>query len=365
MTPAVPRIADVVKDVRREIDRTGLRARNGIRMVAGMDIPPMGVTPKEAVWSLGKATLWRYSGGTVRQGPPMLMFLGLVGRPYVLDLAQGNSMVERLVEDGFDVFLLDWGRPDAAEGDHTLDIYLDDYLVPAIERVRRVAGAEEITILAYCMGAMMALVLLGSRPDLPVRNLVLLTPPCDWEHGPPAVAVVREGHLDPDELVDETTGVVPASVLRTFFKIRKPTSDLVQYANLWQNLWRDEYVRGHRAVMQWVWDIVPIAGPAFRQFCIDYVRDNALMTGHARLGGRPVRLEDIRMPTLLVLADHDDIVPSASSAPIPKLIGSHDVEVVSVPAGHAGAFMGSSAQKVSIPAMLDWLRRHSVPAEAR
>jgi polyhydroxyalkanoate synthase len=133
----------------------------------------------------------------------------------------------------------------------------------------------------------------------------------------------------------------------------------VNYVTLWENLWRDEYIEGHRATAQWVWDLVPIAGPAFCQFSDDYVRDNALMKGTARISARPVRLENVTQPTLIIRADRDDIVPPACSAPLPGMLGSKDVEVVNVAAGHAGAFMGRASMKVTVPAMLDWLERHS------
>jgi hypothetical protein len=45
------------------------------------------------------------------------------------------------------------------------------------------------------------------------------------------------------------------------------------------------------------------------------------------------------------------------------MLGSEDVEEVNVAAGHAGAFMGGAAMKVTVPAILDWLERHST-AEA-
>jgi polyhydroxyalkanoate synthase len=128
---------------------------------------------------------------------------------------------------------------------------------------------------------------------------------------------------------------------------------------LWENLWRDEYIEGHRATAQWVWDLVPIAGPAFRQLSDDYIRANSLMKGTARISGREVRLDDVTQPALIIRADRDDIVPPACSAPLAGMLGSDDVEEVNVAAGHAGAFMGRAAMKVTVPAMLDWLGRHS------
>ena len=125
---------DAAREIRRDVHRTRLRARNAIKIISGQDPPRVGQTPKDELWSQGKASLVRYRGAGARYSPPILLFLGLVGRPYVLDLYPGNSMVEKLLEGGFDVFILDWGIPDAAEGAHTLDTYLDDYLARAVER---------------------------------------------------------------------------------------------------------------------------------------------------------------------------------------------------------------------------------------
>jgi polyhydroxyalkanoate synthase len=44
---------------------------------------------------------------------------------------------------------------------------------------------------------------------------------------------------------------------------------------------------------------------------------------------------------------------------LPDLLGSDDVEVLRVPGGHAGALMGSAARRVTMPRVMDWLKRHS------
>ena len=46
-----------------------LRARNGIKLVAGVDRPGVGQTPKDVVWQRGRTQLWHYrneNGGTGR-----------------------------------------------------------------------------------------------------------------------------------------------------------------------------------------------------------------------------------------------------------------------------------------------------------
>ncbi len=361
MSPAELPGLDFARAIKQEVARTQLRARKGIELVARRPPPMTGMTPKDEVWSLGKARLWRYRAPEVRRGPPIMLFLGLVGDSAIFDLHPGMSWAERLLNAGFDVYLFDWGRPEAVEADHTLDTYLSGYFVHAVDAVRRIAAADEVGMGAYCMGAFMLLLLLGSRDDVPAGNLVLFTPPCDFEHAPAFIDNYREERLRPSDTIDETTGLVPEGAIRGMFRMLQPTSELVQYVTLWENLWRDEYVQAHRAANHWAWNHRAMAGAAFTEMITQYVRDNALMTGRARLGGRLVQLKNINTPALIVVAERDEFVPPASSEALPDLLGSDDIEVLRVPGGHAGALMGSAARRTTMPAVVEWLERHSTP----
>jgi polyhydroxyalkanoate synthase len=356
---AVEQALEAARSISREVSRTQLRARRGIGLIARRPPVQINPTPKDEVWSLGKARLWRYRSSQVRHHPPVLLCLGLVGDSAIFDLHPGNSWAATLVAEGFDVFLFDWGRPEAAEGDHTVETYLEDYFVPAVDAVCRASDSETVSLGAYCMGALMVLLLLGSSDVRSVANLVLFAPPCDYTHAPGFLRGFREGRLRAADAVDETTGLVPESAMRAMFRLLQPTADVVQYVTLWENLWRDGYVDTHRAVNHWAWDHRAMAGPAFQQMITDYVQDNALAKGTARLGGRLVILDRVSIPTLLVMAEGDEFVPPANSAPLADLLGGDDLEVVRVPSGHAGALMGSVARRVTMPKVVAWLTSHS------
>ena len=347
-----------LEGIRREVARSRLRARNGMRLVAGDPIR-VGVTSKDEIWRRGKVTVSRYRSQQVRYRPPVIMFLGLVSRPYILDLHPGNSVVERFLDAGLDVFLLDWGIPDAAEADHTLATYVDYYLPTAIRAVADTAGTRDVSMLAYCMGALFAVMLLGSRTDVAVRNLVAMTPPIDFSHPPAALTPLIEGKISPEELTDETTGMVPPGVLRAFFRMRAPTAGLVQYVGLVEQLWREDRAEGHRAMSRWASDHIPFPGRVLAEMTDDYLRRNALITGGAQIGGRPVRLDAVATPTLVLTAERDDLIPPLCSAPLAGMLGAQDVEHLTVPAGHVGLVMGRRASAVSIPRLTDWLVRHS------
>ncbi len=73
-------------------------------------------TPKELVWTLNKAKLYRYVPvlpKEKRHPIPLLLVFALMNRPYILDLRPGHSFVEYMVNKGYDLYLLDWGVPGA------------------------------------------------------------------------------------------------------------------------------------------------------------------------------------------------------------------------------------------------------------
>lgn len=352
-------IPDVFDGVRKDLERNALRVRNGVRFAAGGEFAPVSPTPHDVVWSEGNVELRRYrSDNPIRYRPPVLAFLGLVGRSYVFDLWKGNSIVQLLMEAGFDTFVLDWGVPDELDASNTLETYLQGYLPRAMRAVLAETGAKEVNLMTYCMGGCMALHALAAQPELPVRALITLATPVDFRHLGPLVDALREGHVSPDDMLDET-GNLPGSVVRESFKSRKPTGDLVNYANLWQNLWNDEYMEGFQAIGRWLHEHIPMPGALFRQVLAQWLERNAFVTDKLRLGGQPAPLSNIRIPVLAVIATADDITTEPATAPIVESLTGTEAELMRVNAGHASLFSGRKAVKGVMPDIFSWLARHS------
>src|SRR4051812_30759937 len=144
--PTVPSPQTVLDRVRRDVERNALRARNGIKLAAGIDRPGVGLTPKVVVWQRGRCQLWHYRNDDVRYSPPLLVVFSLISRSFILDLTPGNSFVEQLLGAGFDVSLLDGGEPDERDAQNRLEDYVDDYTPAGIDRVLELSGADEVTM---------------------------------------------------------------------------------------------------------------------------------------------------------------------------------------------------------------------------
>jgi polyhydroxyalkanoate synthase subunit PhaC len=348
--------ADLLTRIQRDVERAAQRSRNGLRYAAGTSRPKLGATPKDAVWKRHKAALFRYRNDDVTVKTPVVIVHSLVSRSYVLDLYPGNSAVAFLLKQGLDVFLLDWGVPDEADAGNTLEHYVDEGI--PIAAACEAAGTDEVNMLGYCFGGVLSLISAARHPDLPLRNLALMATPVDFSKMETITALVREGRLDPDEVV-EPTGNVPPDVIENGFRMLKPTAEIAQYANLWENLWNDEFMEGYQAMGQWARDHIPFPGAAFRQTTEELVRKNALMEGTLVLGGEKVDLKAIKWPVLNIMAERDHIVPIAAAEPLLSLVGSKDKEELRLAAGHAGLVAGRKAAKVTLPNIAGWIADHS------
>jgi poly[(R)-3-hydroxyalkanoate] polymerase subunit PhaC len=357
-TGALPGPGELLDRVRRDVERNALRARNGVKLAAGPSRPRLGQTPKDLVWSSGQAQLWRYRSSEVSLRPPLLLVFSLVTKSYVLDLQPGNSFVEHLQSAGFDVFLLDWVEADERHAQERLEDYADEYLPEAVRRTGRAAGSETVNLFGYCFGGVLALLYAARHTDAPLRSLTVMATPVDFSQWGVWREMAEEGRLSVDDILDEN-GNVPASAVRQSFRLLKPTGDIRTYATLLDNVWNDDYVTAYQAMNGWANDHVPFPGAAARQTMEMLVRENGFVCDRVVLDGEPVRLRDIRVPFMSVLAERDHIVPEPVAAPLPRLVGSEQSEELRLDAGHVGLVVGKTAAKVTIPRIIEFLRERS------
>ncbi|MDQ3485667.1 MAG: alpha/beta fold hydrolase [Actinomycetota bacterium] len=356
--PEVLAPIDLVGRIKRDVERSALRARNGLKHLSGVGRPQLGQSPKDVVWSSGKAELWRYRSDRRTQHPPLLFVHSLVSRSYVFDLAPGNSFVQAMLDRGFDVFLTEWGEPDEMDAGNTLETYCDGYLPEMVAAVRRASGADEVNILGYCFGGVLSMLYVAGHPGDGARSLAVMATPVDFTAMGPMGAVLQAGKVEPRNLIDPT-GNVPADVLRNSFRLLQPTADLTSYADLWQNLWSDDYVKAHQTMTQWGKDHIPFPGACFVQVAELFARQNALACGRVPLGDRVVDLVDITVPFVSIVGEKDHIVPVESSAGLAALVGSAEADELRLPAGHVGLVVGRAAHGRNIPAIAGWIERHS------
>src|ERR1700733_9119222 len=322
-------------------------------------------TPKELVWALNKAKLYRYTPvlpAEKRYRIPLLLIFAIMNRPSILDLRPGHSFVEFMVGQGYDVYLLDWGVPGGVEDkDLKLDDYAIEYLPRAIRKVKAIAGVEEFSMLGWCIGAILTTIYAAVRSEEGLRNLLLLTAPLDFSNreGLTFARWTDERYFDIDKVL-EAFGNMPGEMIEYGAKALKPVENYIgNYCKLWDNLDDPRVVESWQAMNTWVTDNVPMAGGAYRQLIVELYRKNRLMKNELMVRGERVDLGKIRANLLTVIAEGDHITPPCQSESIMARVGSEDKELYRVPGGHIGIMAGSAAPRATWPHIEGWLSARS------
>ncbi len=325
---------------------------------------PIAQTPKQLVWALNKARLYRYVPVVPqekRHPVPLLLVFALMNRPHILDLRPGHSFVEFMVSQGYDVFLLDWGIPGPEDKNLKFDDYTMEYMPRAIRKMKSVTGAKEFSLLGWCIGAILTTIYASLRPDDGLRNLLLLTAPLDFANRD-NITFARwtdERYFNVDKVL-AAYGNMPGEMIDYGAKALKPVENyIVNYLKLWDNLDNPQVVEAWHSMNTWVTDNIPLAGGAFRQLIVDLYRNNRLMKGELMIAGQRVDLSHLRANLLTVIAQGDHITPPCQSESLLSKISSSDKEVYRVPGGHIGIMAGSGAHKHTWPHIDGWLGRRS------
>ena len=333
----------------------------GVRILVEGAQAETGQTPKEVVWSRNKAKLYRYQGEAERRHRvPILFIYALLNRPYCLDLMPGNSFIEFLVEEGFDVYLLDWGIVGPEDRDLSFDDLILDYMPRAVKKVLRRSGTDELTMFGYCMGGSMSLMYASLLPQ-GLKNLILLATPVDCS--PERTGLYGQWfdakNHDPDTIVNAFGNLPPEFAYAGSALLNPVTNYLGTYVNMWEMILREQPMTGWLAMNKWANDPIPMPGAAYKQWVEDFYQHNKLARGEMRLRGRRVDLASITMPLLNIAGTKDHLVflPQAQAAM--ELVGSRDKEALVLEAGHVGLLTGRGARKGMWPRVRDWLEARS------
>ncbi len=329
----------------------------GLKLLPGVEDVNYGVTERQEVWSDGKVKLYRFVSEHPGNGqPPLLIVYALVNRPYMVDLQDGRSLVQKLLALGQDVYVLDWGYPDRSERYLTLEDYLLRYIDGAVDHLRAQHDDQAVNLLGICQGGVFSLCYSALRPHK-VRSLITMVTPVDFQT-PDNMLSHWARQVDVDLFVD-TLGNIPADLMNASYLMLKPFRLNVQkYVGLMDILDDKQALEDFLRMEKWIFDSPDLAGEAFREFVKQFYQGNGLMHGTIRIGEEAVDLQAVRMPVLNIYAEQDHLVPPAASRAMAGRIGSSDYTELGFRGGHIGIYVSGRAQR-EVPSAIDqWLSRN-------
>ena len=305
-----------------------------------------------------------------RHRVPILLVPPLAADPLNFDLLPQRSLVRFLLQEGFKVYLVDFGSPDRDHSHLGLADYTTRMLPAAIAAVRKDSRVKDISLLGYCMGGLFCLVHAGWSHDPKIKNIVTIASPIDM-HQIGVAGQLLGAMRTPIRLVRRYTGLrihkldpkrlnVPGWVSSLAFKLTNPMGTLTNYLDLLMNLWDRDYVTQHDTMASWFNDMHAYPGGIVQDFVVRVGLDNALSKGRVKLGlDQEALLDRINASLLAIAGTGDKIVTVEAARKVMDIVASTDKLFKLAPGGHAGVFAGSKAPATTWRMAADWLRPRS------
>jgi polyhydroxyalkanoate synthase subunit PhaC len=302
-----------------------------------------------SIWSEGGTRLLDYGPAG---GRPVLFVPSLINRAYVLDIAEGYSMLRWLSGQGVRPLLLDWGWPEETERRFSLTDYVAGRMERAMTAAAGYAGTPPV-LAGYCMGGTLAVAAAQRRPDL-IGGLALLAAPWDFHAPDPERALQAAQTLPLLEPALAFSDALPVDLLQSLFALLDPWGVADKYRGFARLSPDSERARLFVALEDWLNDGVPLAAGVARACLSEWYGENAPARGNWRIAGLPVDPAAIATPTFVAVPGRDRIVPPESARILASLIPN---AVLHQPAaGHIGMAAGARAEISLWRPLCDWLR---------
>ncbi|MGE5371272.1 MAG: alpha/beta fold hydrolase [Solirubrobacterales bacterium] len=322
--------------------------------------PPTGLTPKYTVWRKHNSRLYRYYSETGPVYPtPVVLIYALINKPYIVDMIPGFSMIESLVDEGFDVYLLDWGDFGPEEASLSIGQLVEGRMRQAVQAAAREAGSESVSLLGVSMGGTLAAIYAALFSEPRVKNLINIGGQIDFSDGGIASRLMKRERFDPVQLI-QAFPLVPRDLVSIGATLLNPVKHLVGgYTRFWRLFGTGMPVVGYHALNKWFRDGVNFPGTVFAQWVIDFYQKNKIVRGEMTLFGERIDLGRIESSILALSGGRDHIVPGHQVRALVDLAGGGDKTYKEYPVDHDGLLFGRLAKRDIYPHLADWLRERS------
>jgi polyhydroxyalkanoate synthase len=294
---------------------------------------------------------------------PLLIVPPTINKYYAIDLAPGRSLVEFLVSQGQQVFVISWRNPDARHAAWGLDTYVQAVL-DALDAVERICGTDRTALTGICSGGIIASItaayLAGTGRQERLAAFGLLVTVLDNARAGMAAALMSERLAAAATAMSQRRGYLDGRALAEVFAWLRP-GDLV-----W-NYWVNNYLLGKKPpafdILFWNSDTTRMAAKLHADF-VELMMENYLVTpGSTAVLGVPVDLSKIEVDAYVVAGIADHITPWQNCYRSTQLLGGGSRFILST-SGHIAALVNppdnpkasyqTNKNNAADPA--DWLR---------
>ena len=358
-------LSNMLEDLERGQGRLRIRMTDLEKFKLGENV---AVTPGKVVFENDLMQLLQYSPTTETvRTRPLLVIPPWINKYYILDLRPKNSFIRWAVDQGHTVFVISWVNPDERLAEKSMDNYLLEGPIAALDAIGQATGEDRVNAIGYCLGGTLLAATLawlkagnaavtpdteragvdGRRPA--IESATFFTTMVDFEApGDLGVFIDEEQIALVEESMKETGYFDGAKMAEAFNLLR--ANDLI-----WSFV-INNYLMGKDPfpfdLLYWNSDSTRMPRAMHSAYLRDMYQHNRLREpGGINLDGVPIDLATIDLPIYILSTREDHIAPWRSTYAATRLYGGpirfvlamsgHIAGVVNPPAAHKYGYFTS------------------------
>ncbi|UUP15883.1 PHA/PHB synthase family protein [Nitratireductor thuwali] len=325
----------------------------------------LATTPGKVVARSELAEIIQYAPATEQVlRRPLLIVPPWINKFYILDLNEKRSFIRWAIEQGHTVFVISWVNPDERHGDKDWDDYTGEGIELALDTIAERTGERQVNAIGYCVGGTLlaaALALMAQENDDRIATATFFTTQVDFTHAGDLKVFVDEEQVKAVDEAMKQKGYLEGSRMATAFNMLRARDLIWPYVV-------NNYLRGRDPLpfdlLYWNADSTRMPAANHSYYLRNCYLDNNLAQGRAKLRGKRIRLQDIKIPIYNLATIEDHIAPARSVYAGSSLFGG-PVEFTLAGSGHIAGVVNPPelnkyqywTGKVGPPSLEAWLEK--------
>ena len=201
----------ILSKLAEDAEKTQQRVQQASDILLGELETAIATTPYDVVYQEDRVKLKHYQPVLPKKElmrTPLLVVYALINRETMLDLQPGRSIVENFLNDGVDLYMIDWGYPTRKDRFLTIDDHVNGYMDNVIDFIRQRHNLRKINLMGICMGGAFSVMYAALHPEK-IKNLVTTVTPTNFDTDQGLLHLWMKS-VDADRMVD-TFGNVPGA----------------------------------------------------------------------------------------------------------------------------------------------------------
>jgi polyhydroxyalkanoate synthase subunit PhaC len=245
---------------------------------------------------------------------PLIIFPPWINRFYILDLNPEKSFIRWAVEQGLTVFVVSWKSADESLAEMTMDDYVLDGQLDAIDTVRDLLGVKAVHTIGYCVAgtnlAALLAYLAAKRESAKVASATFFTAQVDFADAGDLNLFVDDQQMGLVKSLAGDKGFLDGRYMAATFNLLRGRDLIWSYVV-------NNYLLGQDYppfdLLHWNGDTTNLPARWHRGYLQDLYRDNKLVQpGAISVGGVPIDLGKVKTPSYVQAGREDHIAPAGS-----------------------------------------------------